>query len=258
MPATGQLTRWPRRKAGAHAASSRSSAASTGPRHSKSCSHVLRESEAVKFAFIAENVAVLSICGMCRLLQVSPSGYCAWLHRPKSNRECDNEVLALEIEAIHEQSRGTYGSPRITHELHEQGRQVSKKRVAKRIKEWGIEGKKRRRFRKTTDSKQGLPVPPNVLARDVTQDAPNKVWVTDGTAIYTTGWLHLAVILDLFSRSVVSWATNSVSGSRVQAFFELFQTFRPVRSEQARERSIGQEPTVCLAGRAVVHLVRRI
>lgn len=164
----------------------------------------------MKFAFIAENVAVFSIRGMCRLLQVSPSGYYAWLVRPKSDRECDNEVLALEIEAIHEQSRGTYGSPRITHELHEQGRAVSKKRVAKRMKERGIQGKKRRRFRKTTDSKHGLPVPPNLLARDFTQDAPNKVWVTDVTAIYTaTGWLYLAVILDLFSRSVVGWATSS-------------------------------------------------
>ena len=128
----------------------------------------------MKFPFIAENVAVFSIRVMCRLLQVSPSGYYAWLVRPKSNRECDNEVLALEIEAIHEQSRGTYGSPRITHELHEQVRQASKKRVAERMKERGIQGKKRRRFRKTTDSKHGLPVPPNLLARDFTQDAPKQ------------------------------------------------------------------------------------
>lgn len=141
----------------------------------------------MKFAFIAENVARFSIRGMCRVLGVSPSGYYASLSRPKSERECDNELLGLEIEAIHEQSRGTYGSPRITRELQEQGHRVSKKRVAKRMKERGIQGKKRRRFRKTTDSKHGLPVAPNLLARDFTQDAPNKVWVTDVTAIHGNG-----------------------------------------------------------------------
>jgi transposase InsO family protein len=119
-------------------------------------------------------------------------------------------MLTLEIEAIHERSRGTYGSPRITRELREQGHQVSKKRVAKRMKESGIQGKKRRRFRKTTDSKHGLPVPPNLLARNFKQEAPNQAWVTDVTALYTaTGWLYLAVILDLFSRAVVGWATSS-------------------------------------------------
>ncbi len=170
----------------------------------------------MKFAFIAENVARFSIRGMCRVLQVSPSGYYASLSRPKSERECDNELLDLEIEAIHEQSRGTYGSPRITHELHEQGHRVSKKRVANRMKERGIQGKKRRRFRKTTDSNHGLPVPPNLLARDFTQDAPNKAWVTDVTAIYTaTGWFYLAAILDLFSRAVVGWATSSHNDTKL-------------------------------------------
>ena len=164
----------------------------------------------MKFEFIAENVAMFSVRGMCRVLQVSPSGYYAWLLRPKSERERDNEVLSLEIEAIHDQSRGTYGSPRITRELREKGYQVSKKRVARRMKEREIQGKKRRRFRKTTDSQHALPVLPNLLARNFTEDAPNKVWVTDVTAIYTAnGWLYLAAILDLFSRAVVGWATSS-------------------------------------------------
>src|SRR5690606_22847675 len=141
---------------------------------------------------------MFSVRGMCRVLQVSPSGYYAWLLRPKSERERDNEVLSLEIEAMHDQSRGTYGSPRITREWREKGYQVSKKRVARRMKEREIRGKKRRRFRKTTDSQHDLPVP------------PNKVWVTDVTAIYTAnGWLYLAAILDLFSRAVVGWATSS-------------------------------------------------
>ncbi len=164
----------------------------------------------MKFAFIAEKVAVFPVRAMCRVLQVASSGYYAWRGRPKSDRALSNEVLALDIQTIHEQSRGTYGSPRITRELNARGHRVSKKRVARRMKESGIQGRKRRRFRKTTESKHGMPVPPNLLGRRFMQDAPNKVWVTDVTAIHTaTGWLYLAAILDLFSRTVVGWSTST-------------------------------------------------
>jgi len=110
----------------------------------------------MRFAFIAEKVDVFSIRAMCRVLGVSPSGYYAWRDRCKSGRECDDEVLGIEIEAVHQQSRGTYGSPRITRELREQGRRVSRKRVAKQMKKRGLRGRKKRRFRKTTDSKEGV------------------------------------------------------------------------------------------------------
>lgn len=163
----------------------------------------------MKFTFIAEKVAVFSVRGMCRVLQVSPSGYYAWRSRPTSARALDNEALAIEIELAHEQSRGTYGSPRVTRELREQGRRVSKNRVAAQMRKLGIGGKKRPRFRKTTDSAHGLPVPPNLLQRDFVRHAPNEAWVTDVTAVWTgAGWLYLAVLLDLFSRGVVGWATS--------------------------------------------------
>ena len=96
----------------------------------------------MRFAFIVEKVAVFPIRVMCRVLGVSPSGYYAWRDRSKSARECDDEVLKTEIEAAHEQSRGTCGSPRITRELREQGRRVSKKRVAKQMNKWGMRGRK--------------------------------------------------------------------------------------------------------------------
>lgn len=164
----------------------------------------------MRFSFIAEKVAYFPVAVMCRVLQVSTSGYYAWRGRPKSARERDNELLGVEIEAAHALSRGIYGSPRITRELRAQGRRVSKNRVAKQMRERGIRGRRRRRFRATTDSKHGLPVPPNLLARDFVRSAPNEAWVTDVTAVYTaTGWLYLAVMLDLFSRAVVGWATSS-------------------------------------------------
>ncbi|NRA33839.1 MAG: IS3 family transposase [Polyangiaceae bacterium] len=107
-------------------------------------------------------------------------------------------------------SRGTSGSPRITKELHAMGRSVAKKRVAKRMKKNGIAGQKRRRFRKTTDFNHGWPVPLNLLARAFERESPNEAWVTDVTAIWTaSGWLSLAVMLDLFSHRVVGWATSA-------------------------------------------------
>jgi len=163
----------------------------------------------MKFAFIAEKVALFSVRAMCRVLGISSSGYYASRRRPVSQRACDNDVLTGEIARIHERSRGTYGSPRVTKELREQGRRVSKKRVAKRMKERGLRSKRHRRFRVTTNSDHEFPVPPNLLARDFERSEPNEVWVGDVTAIWTsTGWLYLAVLLDLFSRSVVGWATS--------------------------------------------------
>ena len=164
----------------------------------------------MKFAFIAEKVAEFPVIAMCRIMKVSRSGYYESLRRSKSSRELDNETLDAEIEAVHDMSRGTYGSPRVTKELRATGHPVSKKRVAKRMRIRGIQGKKRRRFRKTTDSNHGLPVPPNLLAREFKRERPNEAWVTDVTAIWTaSGWLYLAAMLDLFSRRVVGWATSA-------------------------------------------------
>ena len=133
--------------------------------------------------------------------------------------------MKAKIRIIHAQSRGTYGSPRITAELREQAEKsekseksekaekaerVGKNRVARLMKEEGIEGKFPKRFKKTTDSDHKEPVAPNLLDRQFQQDAPNQAWVTDITYLRTVdGWAYLAVILDLHSRKVVGWSLDS-------------------------------------------------
>jgi putative transposase len=164
----------------------------------------------MKFKFIAEMVAKYSVRAMCRVLQVSPSGYYASQSRSPSERARQDERLGLQIETVHEQSRGVYGSPRVGAQLRAQGTCVSTKRIARIMQEKGLRGRRRRRYRATTDSKHSVNIAPNLLMRDFTASGPDKVWVTDVTAVFTgTGWLYLAAVLDLFSRAVVSWATSS-------------------------------------------------
>ena len=144
---------------------------------------------------------------MCKMLQVSPSGYYAWRKRPKSNRSTQNEQLVQQIKGIHQQSRQTYGSPRVHNELKDQGVTCSENRVAKLMRQHGIAVEKRRKFIRTTDSKHSLPIAPNRLNQCFEVDRPDVVWTTDITYIYTgQGWLYLAVVIDLFSRRIVGWS----------------------------------------------------
>ena len=147
---------------------------------------------------------------MARQLRVSRSGYYAWQKRPESSRSREGRRLMLEIRAIHEESRRSYGSPRVYAELGMRGYQVGRKRVALLMRKAEIQARRKRRFRKTTDSNHRFPVAANALARDFAAPAPNHKWVADITYVWTReGWLYLAVILDLFSRYVVGWATDS-------------------------------------------------
>jgi putative transposase len=115
--------------------------------------------------------------------------------------------VAAEIRAAHEASRGRYGSPRVHAELRAHGRRVGRKRVARLMRGMGLSARRKRRFRRTTDSTHAYPVAPNLLGRDFTASAPDRVWLADLTYIWTAeGWLYLAVVLDLFSRRVVGWA----------------------------------------------------
>jgi transposase InsO family protein len=146
----------------------------------------------------------------CDVLGVSRSGYYAWKGRPAPSRERDDAALVEEIKAAHKAGRGAYGSPRVHRELRANGRRVGKKRVERLMRREGIVGRKRRRLRRTTDSKHSEPIAPNLLNRDFDVDVPNAAWVTDVTYVWTLqGWLYLAVILDLFSRRVVGWATSA-------------------------------------------------
>jgi putative transposase len=163
----------------------------------------------MRFRFIEAEKAHYPIRLLCRCLAVSRSGYYAWRTRAPSARGKQDAQLRVEIAASHSASRRTYGSPRILRDLREDGHRISRKRVARLMRELGLEGRRKRRFRHTTDSQHGFPVAPNVLMRDFDVDAPNTAWITDITYLATLeGWLYLAVILDLFSRRVVGYAMS--------------------------------------------------
>ena len=147
---------------------------------------------------------------MCGVLEVSTSAYYAWLKCPVSARAQEDRRLAPKIRQIHQESRGTYGSPRVTTELKEQGETVGHNRVARIMKENGVVGTPKKKFVVTTDSEHEHPVAPNLLKRQFNPDAPNQVWVSDITYVRTyAGWTYLATILDLFNRQVVGWSHDT-------------------------------------------------
>jgi len=165
----------------------------------------------VRFAFIRaeDEQKTFPVGVMCRVLDVSTSGYYAWLHRKPSKRSQRKEALTAKVKAVHDASRSTYGSPRVTEKLRKSGEKVSEKTVAKIMQENEIAARKKRRFKATTDSRDTKRIADNLLQRDFTVEAPNKVWVTDVTAVWTVvGWVYLAAIVDLFSRRVVGWAMS--------------------------------------------------
>ncbi len=164
----------------------------------------------MKFGFIQTEKAIYPVRMLCRTLLVSASGFYAWCRRGLSLRAQEDAALKVEIRAAHAASGKTYGSPRVYEDLKADGQQVGRKRVARLMREEGLEGQRKRRFRVTTDSRHSHPVAANELNRNFTTSAPNKVWVTDITYIWTReGWIYLAAILDLFSRRVVGWSMDS-------------------------------------------------
>ena len=164
----------------------------------------------MKFALIDVEKASFPVTFMCRELEVSTSGYYAWRDREPSKHAIKDAELSAEIAAFHVASRQTYGSPRIHEDLKEAGHKVSRKRVVRLMQEQEIAARRKKRFRRTTDSKHAYAIFENLLHRDFYVDEPNRIWVTDITYIWTReGWLYLAAIVDLYSRSVVGWAMSS-------------------------------------------------
>lgn len=153
-----------------------------------------------------------SVLSLCENLDISPSGYYGWLERRvcPGPRERENQALAKAIQAIHEESRQTYGSPRIVMELRKQGKQHGRNRVARLMNQEGLCGRQKGRYRvQTTDSNHDEPIAPNRLAEAPAPTAPNQIWVQDITYIETgEGWLYLAAILDLYSRKIIGWAMS--------------------------------------------------
>jgi putative transposase len=147
------------------------------------------------------------VATMCRVLDVSSSGYYAWRARSLSARAREDAALKERIRQIHEQSRGTYGVPRLHAELAFEGVRVGCKRVARLMRAAGLQGISRRRWHTTTIRDRDARPAPDLVRRDFETGGPNRLWVADITYIPTwAGFLYLAVVLDAWSRKVVGWA----------------------------------------------------
>jgi len=162
----------------------------------------------MRFRLIEDHRDAWPVRVMSDALSVSPSGYYAWRSRPQSPRKVANRELLVDIRRVYKQHRERYGAPRIHAELRAEGHTVSRKRVARIMRQHGIRARAPRRYRVcTTDSKHSLPVAANLLDQNFVAERPDQVWLADITYIPTgEGWLYLAVILDLFTRKVVGWA----------------------------------------------------
>ena len=156
---------------------------------------------------MSANQALFSIRAMCRVLEVSASGYYAWCKRLISARTKENKSLQQRIEAIHRRSRQTYGAPRIHAELREEGMRIGRKRVARLMKQAALRGVSRRRSTVTTRRDRSHRPAPDLVERKFVADKANVLWVADITYVPTwAGFLYLAVVLDVWSRKIVGWA----------------------------------------------------
>ena len=164
----------------------------------------------MKYGFIFEHLPFFPLRLMCRVLKVSKSGFMHWRHHPRSAHAERDAQLIEKIATMHEEHRGVYGSPRVHQALQHQGEHVSRKRIARLMREAGLNAASPIKRMKTTDSDHNSPIADNLLDRQFSATAPNQKWVTDITYIPTgEGWLYLSAIVDLFSRKVVGWAMDS-------------------------------------------------
>jgi len=163
------------------------------------------------YRFIHAEEANHSVRLMCRVLEVARSAYYAWRDQRTHRASRGDTELLVHIKAIHRHHKERYGAPRITAELRSQGFIVNHKRVARLMRENGIVGRPKRKFRgTTTDSEHAEPIAPNVLDREFSVAAPNRAVVGDITYLSTReGWVYLAVLIDLYSRKVVGWAMDT-------------------------------------------------
>ena len=192
----------------------------------------------MRFRFIDAERAGLAmpIFRLCRLLQVSVSGFYAWRNRGPSQRQLDDMVLLAHVRAAFRRSRESYGAERVHHELAENGIEVGRHRVARLMRGNGLSPKRKQKFKKTTDSQHNKAVASNLLDQNFSAEAPNEKWAADISYIWTAqGWLYLAVMLDLYSRRVIGWAVGARRTSDL-----------PLR---ALNRAIG----LCQPGAGVIH-----
>ena len=164
----------------------------------------------MKYAWIDSARSEFPLTPMCAVLAVSVSGYRAWKRGGRVvKRLTDTQLLTL-IRAIHRESKGRYGWPRVREELRDRGIPAGKERVRKLMKANGIRARHKRKYKATTDSKHDFPIAPNLLNRNFETERPDQVWTADITFIPTNeGWLYLAAVLDLHTRMIVGWAMSA-------------------------------------------------
>lgn len=183
----------------------------------------------MKYGFIHKQAGKYEVRMMCAVLQVSRSGYYGWLGRPASARAKSDRALLVHIREIFQQSRCTYGYPRVHKELLARGFDCGRDRVARLMREAGLRAIHKRKYRVTTQSDHKRPVAPNLLRQDFSTESVNQKWLTDITFVPTDqGWLYLAPVLDLYSRMVVGWA--------MEAYLDRRLTVKALQMALARRR----------------------
>jgi hypothetical protein len=159
----------------------------------------------VKFRFMRARRETFPVGQLCRVPEVSRSGFYSWSNRPHSERERPNAELLQRIHAVHRENRGVYGSPRVYRALRATGHRAGRHRVARLMRVEGLRGRAARRVRFITTRRSDFPAAPNLVRRNFGADGPTQLWVDDITQIRTRqGWLFLAVLVDVFSRRIVS------------------------------------------------------
>jgi putative transposase len=161
----------------------------------------------MRFQFLDDHQQQFSITLLCRVLDVSRSGYYAWRKREPSARKMADQVLLALMRLHHKKSRGAYGSPRIHQAIQKEGIRCGRKRVARLMREASLGARQKRRYQVTTQSNHYLPVVPHLLDQAFTAKRPDTIWLSDITYLATAeGWLYLAVVLDLCARLIVGWS----------------------------------------------------
>lgn len=211
----------------------------------------------VGFDFVRANHADHAVSTMCRVLGLSTSGYYAWRSRPPSARARKDRVLRDRIREIHQDSRGTYGMPRIHAQLQREGVRVARKRVARLMREQGLQGASRRRFVVTTRRGKERPAP-DLVDRDFSADGRDQLWVADVTYVPTgKGFLYVAVVVDAWSRRVVGWSmrTHLKTQLVLEALEMAVQQRRPTDVVHHSDQGC-QYTSVAFGARCAVHGVR--
>lgn len=161
----------------------------------------------MRYAFVEQHRDSYPLQRLCAAVQVSDSGFASWQGGEGPTKWLSDRALLERIREIHEETKAAYGSPRIYQELKACGIPAGKGRVERLMRQNGLRGRHKRRFKATTDSKHALPVSPNRLQQNFETERPDQVWTADITYLATgEGWLYLAIVLDLYSRQIVGWA----------------------------------------------------